>query len=220
MIRPSSKRSVLLVVSISLCACAARAPGKRGPSFPTAAELPEVPRKPDGVVVDPSPELPPAVDVAEPSSPLVTLKPPLPEKAARTVISAFFRAVVAEDIDALGDLSTPDASAPNKSRGTAGSIVDHWRTRMRHFRYRAFSGEVLYHDADIEFYRYDDLETTAVGRPERPPEMARSDLLLRVPMLVVRAGTDRAFGDEIFFLLRRDKDRFRIRQTTEDFQLP
>jgi hypothetical protein len=91
---------------------------------------------------------------------------------------------------------------------------------MRHFRYRTFSGEVLYHDADIEFYRYDDLETIAVGRPERPPEMSRSDLLLRVPMLVVRAGSDRAFGDEILFLLRRDKDRFRIRQTTEDFQLP
>jgi hypothetical protein len=50
--------------------------------------------------------------------------------------------------------------------------------------------------------------------------MARSDLLLRVPMLVVRAGSDRAFGDEMLFLLRRGGDRFRIRQIMEDFQMP
>ncbi len=91
---------------------------------------------------------------------------------------------------------------------------------MRHFRYRSLANEVLYQDADVELYRYDDLETFAVGRPQRPAEMARTDLLLRVPMLVVRAGSDRAFGDDLLFLLRRDKDRFRIRQIMEDFQLP
>ena len=31
---------------------------------------------------------------------------------------------------------------------------------------------------------------------------------------------DRAFGDDLLFLLRRDKDRFRIRQIMEDFQMP
>ena len=220
MIRPSSQRNAVVVASLVLAACASREPGRQGPSFATAAELPEGPRRPDGVVVDPSPELPPAVEAAEPSSALVALRPPLPEKAARSVVAAFFRAVVSEDLDALADLTTSDASAPNKVRGNAASITDHWRGRMRHFRYRSLAGEVLYQDADIEFYRYDDLETIAVGRPPRPPEMAQSDLLLRVPMLVVRAGSDRAFGDEIFFLLRREKDRFRIRQIMEDFQLP
>jgi hypothetical protein len=170
-------------------------------------------------VVDPSPELPQAVDVGEEAA-LVALKPPLPERAARSVVAAFFHAVVAEDLEALADLATPDASTPNRSRGSAASILDHWRGRMRHFRYRSLAGEVLYQDADVELYRYDDLETIMVGRPQRPPEMSRSDLLLRVPMLVVRAGSDRAFGDEILFLLRRDKDRFRIRQIMEDFQMP
>jgi hypothetical protein len=221
MIRPSSKCSVLLFASVAAVACASRAPaGKRGPAFTTAAELPEGPRRPDGVVVDPSPELPQAVEVSEPGDALVALKPPLPERAARTVVSAFFRAIVAEDLEALADLATPDASAPNRNRANAASILDHWRGRMRHFRYRTLANEVLYQEADVELYRYEDLESIMVGRPQRPPEMARSDLLLRVPMLVVRAGSDRAFGDEILFLLRRDKDRFRIRQILEDFQLP
>jgi hypothetical protein len=172
------------------------------------------------VVVDPSPELPQAVEIGEPGAALVALKPPLPEKAARSVVAGFFRAIVTEDLEALADLATPDASAPNRNRGSAASIVDHWKGRMRHFRYRTLANEVLYQDADVELYRYDDLETLVVGRPPRPPEMARSDLLLRVPMLVVRAGSDRAFGDEILFLLRRGDGRFRIRQIMEDFQMP
>jgi hypothetical protein len=245
MIRPSSKCSVLAVSAVALLGCASRstkvttAGGPQaapthtnsaplaapthtteGPSFATAAELPEAPRRPDGVVVDPSPELPQAVEVGHAEAALVALKPPLPERAARAVVAAFFRAVVAEDLEALADLTTPDASAPNRNRGSAASILDHWRGRMRHFRYRALASEVLYQEADVELYRYDDFETLIVGRPPRPPEMARSDLLLRVPMLVVRAGSDRAFGDEIQFVLRRAGDRFRIRQIMEDFQMP
>jgi hypothetical protein len=220
MIRPSSNPSVWPIASFAfvLAACGSRQP--TGPRFATARELPEAPRRPDGVVVDPSPELPEATEVGEPQATLVALKPPLPEKAARSVVAAYFRAIVAEDLEALGELATPDANAPSKGRGNASSIVDLWRGRMRHFRYRSLANEMLYQEADLEFYRYDDLENAAVGRPQRPPEMARSDLLLRVPMLVVRAGSDRAFGEEVVFLLRRDRDRFRIRQIVEDFQLP
>ena len=100
------------------------------------------------------------------------------------------------------------------------AIADLWRGRLRQFHYRALASDVLYQDADIELYRYDDLETPLPGRPFRPPEMARTDVLLRVPLLIVRAGNDRVFGDEMVFLLRRDKGRYRIRQLIEDFQLP
>jgi len=235
MIPPSSKCSAFLFASVvALSGCASRpgappgknaapsntATGRRGPSFATASELPEAPRRPDGVVVDPSPEFPQAVDVGQAEAALLALKPPLPDKAARSVVAAFFRAVVSEDLEALADLATPDASAPNRSRGSGASIRDYWQGRMRHFRYRSLTNEVLYQEADVELYRYDDLETIHVGRPQRPPEMTRSDLLLRVPMLVVRAGSDRAFGDEILFLLRRGGERFRIRQIMEDFQMP
>ena len=226
MIRPSSKFEsfrragllLFLTLPVAICACGSRDGG--GPRFATAAALPDEPRRPDGVVVDPSPELPAAAEAGDPASTLVALTPPLPDKAARGVVAAFFHAVVAEDVDALAELATPDASASAKARGGSSSIVDHWRTRMRHFRYRTLVNDVLYQDADIELYRYDDLETAAVGRPARPPEMAHTDLLLRVPLVVVRAGNERAFGDEIVFLLRREKERLRIREIFEDFQIP
>src|SRR5947209_1352871 len=93
MIRPSSKRSVGSFAPLAILAAACtRQPA--GPRFATARELPEVPRRPDGVVVDPSPELPEASEEGASSGALVALKPPLPEKAARTVVAAYFRAIV------------------------------------------------------------------------------------------------------------------------------
>ena len=91
---------------------------------------------------------------------------------------------------------------------------------MRHFRYRTLASEVLYQEADIELYRYEDLETPLPGRPLRPADMATTDVLLRVPILVVRAGNERVFGDDILFHLRRDKSKYVIRRLIEDFQLP
>jgi hypothetical protein len=217
MIRRSSSASVC---SIAVLAAACGGGSARGPGFATAPELPDGPRRPDGVVVDPSPDLPLPVEVTDKGSALVALKPPLPAKAARAVVAAFFRAIVAEDIEALVELTTADASAPSKGRGSAPAMVDHWRGRMRHFRYRTLANEALYQEADLELYRYDDLETPIPGRPLRPQEMASSDVLLRVPMLIVRAGSERVFGDDILLLLRRDRERFLVRQLIEDFQLP
>jgi hypothetical protein len=222
MIRSSSRSSFSAgVILVFIGGCASR--DGAGRSFASASDLAEGPRQPDGVVVDPSPELPPAVEVSgarQDALPLVSLKPPLPDKLARTVVSSFFRAVVTEDVDTIGALVTTDATTPVRARGGALGLQDVWRGRLRQFRYRTLANEVLYQDSDIELYRYDDFETMLPGRPFRPPEMARTDLLLRVPLLVVRAGNDRVFGDEVQFLLRRDKGRYRIRQLIEDFQLP
>ncbi len=214
---PSSFSSVTLL-AIALVACASRS--AKGPQFVTAPELVEAPRRPDGVVVDPSTELPEAINAAEPAAPLVALEPPLPEKAARSVIASYFKAIVTEDLEALGELVTSEAGTTSKSRGVSPGIVDLWRARMRHFRYRTLANDVLYQETDLELYRYDDLDAVATGRPLRPAEMARSDWLVKVPMLVVHTGTERAFGEDVTFLLRREKSRFRIRQIFEDFQIP
>jgi hypothetical protein len=217
MIRPSNSADFWLFALLA-AACSASAP--RGPSFATLTELPEEPRRPDGVVVDPSPELPVPAEAADRGNGIVALKPPLPDRAARAMVAAFMRSIVAENVEALTELSATDATVAARGRTGAPSLVDHWRARMRHFRYRTLAGEVLYRDADIELYRYEDLETPLPGRPLRPPEMVPTDVLLRVPILVVRAGSERVFGDDILFHLRRDKGRYVIRQLVEDFQLP
>jgi hypothetical protein len=217
MIRRSNSAD-LAALALFAAACSSSAP--RGPTFATLTELPQEPRRPDGVVVDPSPELPTAAEAADKGTGIVALKPPLPDRAARALVAAFLRAVVGENVEALSELVTSDATVTARGRTGAPSLLDHWRARMRHFRYRALASEILYQEADIELYRYEDLETPLPGRPLRPPEMAPTDVLLRVPILVVRAGSDRVFGDDILFHLRRDKGKFVIRQLVEDFQLP
>jgi hypothetical protein len=199
-------------------ACSGSAP--RGPSFATLTELPQEPRRPDGVVVDPSPELPVAAEAVDNGTGIVALKPPLPDRAARAMVAAFLRAVVTENVEALSDLATSDATMAARGRTGTPSLVDHWRARMRHFRYRTLASDILYQEADIELYRYQDLEAPLPGRPLRPAEMAPPDVLLRVPILIVRAGSERVFGDDMLFHLRRDKERYVIRQMIEDFQLP
>src|SRR5258706_2466920 len=139
---PSSVSSIIAVLAMALVACARRA-GK-GPEFVTAPEPTETPRRPDGVVVDPSTELPEAVNAAEARAPLGALLPPLPEKAARAAIAAYFTAIVTGDLDALGDLVTSDAGTTSKSRGSSPGIVDMWRARIGHFRYRTHASHVLY----------------------------------------------------------------------------
>ena len=217
MIRPSSSAEL---VALAIFAAACSGGGSRGPSFATLSELPEGPRRPDGVVVDPTPELPPAAEAVDSGAGIVALKAPLADRAARSVVAAFLRAVVTENVEALSDLVTADATIAARGRTGTPSLVDHWRARLRHFRYRSLADEILYQEADVELYRHDDLETPLPGRPLRPAEMAPADVLLRVPLLVVRAGSDRVFGDDMLFHLRRDKERFVVRQLIEDFQLP
>jgi hypothetical protein len=213
-----SNHSDFWLIAILAAACGGGA--SHGPRFATLPELPQEARRPDGVVVDPSPELPIATEAVETGSGIVALKPPLPDRAARTMVAAFFRAVVTENMDAMAELVTSDATLAARGRSGSPSLVDHWRARLRHFRYRAVASEILYQEGDVELYRYEDLEPPLPGRTMRPPEMAPTDVLLRVPILVVRAGSDRVFGDDMLFHLRRDKRRYLIRQVIEDFQLP
>jgi len=195
-------------------------PSGSGPAFATSPELPASARRPDGVVVDPAPELPAPSNSAGTHEPLAVLEPPPSAKAVLAVVSAFFRSIVNEDLDAMAGLLTGDAIAPTRSKSGSQPLLEHWRARMRHLSYRKISGVALYDDAQIEIYRYDDLATLGFGRPSRPPLMIRSDLLARVPIAAARVSNSRFFGDEMLLLLRPENGRLRIREVAEDFQLP
>jgi hypothetical protein len=191
-----------------------------GPVFPTSAELPTSPRRPDGVAVDPAAQLPPSSDIARPHDPIAVLRPPLPDKAVLAVIAAFFRSVVNDDVQGLADLITNDATITTRSKAAAPPLLDHWRARMRRISYRKLADQPVYDSAQVEIYRYDDLATARPGRPVRPSTMTRSDLLAQAPVTTSKLGHERLFGDDIVFLLRQENDGLRIREVTEDFQLP
>ena len=49
--------------------------------------------------------------------------------------------------------------------------------------------------------------------------LGETDVVIRLPILTSHAGSDRLFGDEMIFWLRRDGDRYKIYRVLEDFQL-
>lgn len=208
------------LAAIGLCAQLA-ACGTTAPRFATADELPSGPRRPDGVATDPPTELPAAADTVTAETTVATLRAPPPSEAARAVVHAFFHAVAAEDFDALAALVTADASITPRLQGPSASLLEVWRARMRRLDYLPLAAASPFDDASVETWRASDLTSSAGSHPPRPAEMAATDVLLRVPIAIVRvAGQDRLFADEMIFLLRRDGARFRIRAVVEDFQLP
>ena len=92
---------------------------------------------------------------------------------------------------------TADANVSTNGRSPPSAMLDHRRGRLRHFKYQSLAAETLYQTADVESYRFRDLEVFRAGRPARPAEMVPSDLRLKVPLRVVREGSERMFGDEI-----------------------
>jgi hypothetical protein len=139
---------------------------------------------------------------------------------AMRAIDGFFAAVVTKDMGRLSAIAAAGATAPSRARGAGLLLVEIWRARVAGLRYDLLRGEQLYRRGEIETYGYEDLDRAEPGRPARPPEMRPGDLLLRVPMAIVRAGSDRVFGDELVFVLVPSGIEYRIRTLLEDFQAP
>ena len=125
-------------------------------------------------MVDPTPELPVPQEAHRGDSVLVALLPPLPEQSALRVVAAFFRAVVTEDSEALSVLMTADANVSSNGRSPPSAMLDHWRGRLRHFKYQSLAAETLYQTADVESYRFRNLEVFRAGRPARPAKWCRA----------------------------------------------
>jgi hypothetical protein len=183
-----------------LVACAGGAP------LETATELPKTPRRPDGVVLEPSPALPAPSDRAAATG-IVALREPLADKDVEDVVRAYVRAFEREDLDALVQLLAQEAT-PLGRQGNKTQLVDLWRTKMKNFEYQKLAGVEVARVAQIERHSYETLG--ASGGPFRPPEMRPGDLYVRVPIATPRVGSEQLFGDILVLLLRREDGRLKI----------
>jgi hypothetical protein len=172
----------------------------------TATELPKTPRRPDGVVLEPPPALPPPADRAAASG-VVALREPLADKDVEDVVRAYVHAFEREDLDALVQLLAQDA-VPLGRAGSKAQLVELWRTKMKNFEYQRLAGVEIARIAQIEKYGYEAL--AASGGPTRPPEMRPGDLYVRVPIATPRVGSDQLFGDVVVLLLRREDGRLLV----------
>jgi len=208
-----------LALTLALCNCGAQ-PGQ---TLVTATALPEERRRPDGVAVDPSSSPPTAKDSATTTDGLVTLRTPVGIEQAFSTIQTFFRAIVEEDADELGNLLTRDALITNPSLIQTGapsspSAALFWAHRFRKLDYTKLAGEVIYHENDLEVYRAGDELALAPHPSVRTDALNAGDVVIRVPIATARLGTERLLGDEILVWLRRTGHEYKIYRLLEDFQ--
>ncbi len=211
-LRPAS---LLLLASIA-AGCAIHT----SPSFETASEPPDEPRRPDGVAVDLEGSLPPAKTTGSTQSGLVPLKEPVDISQAMHAVRTFFRGISDEDMDLMRSVLAGDAQLLPIGTGNGMRAERHWERRFRKLDYTALGSEPLYRESMVETYRYEDLDEPMAGRPLRPAAMVPEDVLIRVLVTRTRFGIDRVFGPEILFVLRREGRVFEIQTVHEDFATP
>jgi hypothetical protein len=197
--------SKLFSLAFVLAGGCAGSPSSTSPSWPAAAQLP--PRKPDGVVLEPLPALPTAVERAE-SRGVIALREPLGGDALREVVLAVVEAWQRESLEQLAALLTDDAGPIEaRSRGRA-SLLEACRQRMHAHEYRRLAGMNLVRVERIERYSWEDL--SAPDAPARPPDMRPEEVFVRVPLEVTRVAGERLFGDHLLLLLRREGGQYKI----------
>lgn len=209
-----SDRLPILVAGIVLCACSA---GTRPLTFPSAAALPDEPRRAPGVAIDPPPGLPTAGDIGNPAQGVVVLKAPPDVARARQTVREFFRAVVDENPDAVDALVDPKAWVQTGSQGRQ-LARSFWRLRLSRLDYSTLAGQLVYRPSEVETYRASD--SVRLG-PARRLVITPSgdDVAVRVVIDNPRNGKTRLFGDEIVFLLHPDANAYLITEMSEDFQI-
>jgi hypothetical protein len=185
----------------------------------SASELPEGPRRPDGVAVDPATAQPAARGAAEAREGLVTLKTPLGTDRALATVDEVFRRIVAKERDELAQLFTRDATVVNPSgSGQTMNALNWWTQRFNKLDYQKLAGEPVFRVAEAEVVRGEGALDAASTPAMRADALGDDDVVIRAPILTTHVGAERFFGDEIIFWLRRDGDRYKIYKMLEDFQ--
>lgn len=167
----------------------------------------EVPkRKPDGVLLEPAPALPFAVERAEARG-VVALRPGLSLGDVGAVVRQLMRAFEAESVEGVLALFTPDAT-DLYARGGRAELSQGLRTRFARLEYQKMRGLEVAHFERVEVREWGDLLATGVRA--RPVEMAPGDVLVRIPMTAPMSNGERLFDDILVLLLRRDNGHVKV----------
>jgi hypothetical protein len=193
--------------------------GTRPADFPTATEPESVERRPPGIALDLSADLPPPESRSPSSKTLVVLSPPPDLRGARGIIDAFFRAVTDESLNELSELFEGRSRLWSGRRSRRESLQAVWGRRIRELDYGVLKGRAIYREASLEIYRSDEALELRTER-NLPLSPREDELVARVRIVTPSPKGTRLFGDEVVFLLRRTDNGYKIGEMYEDFRLP
>lgn len=181
-----------------MCGCACACAGSAPLETRTGAEIK---RKPDGVLLEPSPAVPTPVDRADARG-VVALKLPLSIEDVRGVVKQLMRGFENEQVELISQLMLPDAIDPIKHQSWPRMQQD-LRGRFQRLDYQKMRGIEVAHLERAELREFDDLPQA--GPKSRPPEMTAGDILVRIPMTAPLSNGERLFDDVLVLMLRRDQ---------------
>ena len=219
------RAGAVVLVAVVLPACAAP-PHVEAPEADRSEAAPA--RHPDAVVLDPVAARPMPSSHADARG-VVALRQPVGADAVAVLVRAWVDAWQRESLDSLTELLSTDAVSIDAGQGAQGGVqgqshghaalVDSLRQRFQAHEYGRLAGLDLVRTERIERFTFDDFDGAGPGLAaangadravERPPEMQRDDLCVRVPLEVTRVAGERLFGDVLVFLLRADAGKLRI----------
>ena len=213
---PSSLWTLCYAAALSGC-------GPRAAVFPTTDQWPDAKRQADGVAVDPLPAgVAGVLGDRTTAHRDIALTAPMALESAPDVARDFIAAVVREDAAALSALLGDRAIVvnPGVSGRPQSPLLSMWRERFRRFDYTALANLPVIREPELTVDTFEDLDAAVPGRPRQPAEMRPGDVRVHGRVVTPRIGSDRLFGDELTFLMRPEKGRYRIVLIFEEFQLP
>lgn len=174
----------------------------------TQLDLKDATRKPDGVLVEPTPAMPSPEERGTTQAGVLALRQPIGDEQIAEVVKKYIRAFVDNDSSAFGELFENDAVMfADNGRSTARTtITQNFSERVRQHRaeYRLYP-DVARLDRIMQWSSEDLGPHTD---PPRPNEMKPGDVYARVPMQspLSQAG-DPLYKNTLVILLRRGPDR-------------
>ncbi|HHH29855.1 MAG TPA: hypothetical protein ENK57_16125 [Polyangiaceae bacterium] len=189
--------------------------------FPTRSAHADDDRRAAGIAVDLTSPPPTPRDRAETKEAIVALRTPLGLEAAHETVDRFFDAVFSEDIAALAEL-VQDETQVQDTRANASAkahpAASLWRQRFQKREYQALAGALVYRATDVATYRGDQTDELPldVRYLSSGDDVLPNDVVLHVPIITHSLRSERLFGDDIFFWLRRRGSRYVIYRMAEE----
>ncbi len=190
-----------------------------GSRLQTVTDLPDEPRRPPGIAVDPLTSLPRPQASGVTQQRVLVLTTPLDPALPRDTVRRFFEAVVHEDDARLHGVLAEDASFQPGAQGARQSARSVWQARFARLPYHGLFGYTVVREASFETYAASDAPRVLSGHNLPPPGPGAGDVLVRARVLRTHLAKSRLFGDEIWFFLTAREQRYEIRAMIEEFTL-
>lgn len=192
----------------------------QGAGFETVTKLPEEPRRPPGIAVEPRPRHPLVARQASSEDLVFALEAPPGLAEIRDLIRSFFTAVLNESLSSLEEVVSVSAGFRTLPGANRVNARQSWQLRFAHLDYGKMTSPSVYRDRDLTLYRAGFSAGVHGAGPPLPLTPTGTQLVAHVAVRHPRAGPSRLFGDDVWFLLNPEQKGYMIAEIIEDFSLP